>query len=137
MTVGDVTAARIARRGAAEEEDLCVERASAEEQLPVRRARRHIEGRRHKDRLRAAQRHDLRELGETDVEADLHAKAPKRRIKHREISPRGERVALAKPLPARNVDVEEMHLAMARDLPPRRIENEAGIVEAPLRRLGE
>ena len=119
----------IARRRAAGDEALVVHRAHAQAQLPVRGTGGHIERAGNQDQLRARERHHAKPLGKADVKADRDAHLSKRRIEQREPLSRREDIRLPEALPARNVDIEQMHLAVLCDLLPLGREHIAGVIQ--------
>lgn len=113
---GVVGRAHVARGAAQRDVALVVEGAPLGQQAPVQRARDQVEGARVDEGEGAAARGDHGELGEAHVVADGDGDAAVTRQVHERqpVAPR-QHLALAERDAARDVDVEEVHLAVARE----------------------
>ena len=129
MRIGNIARRLIPRRSTARDKALVIQRPRAKQQLPVRRAGRHIERRRHHDQLRALECQNAKELSKAHVKTDRHAEFAKRCVHECVLLSGRERVRLEKSLAARHVDVKQMHLTVLRPLRPLRVKHVAGVVD--------
>ena len=118
VRIGNIARRLVPRRSAARDKALVIQRPRAKQQLPVRRAGRHIERRRHHDQLRALECQNAKELSKAHVKTDRHAEFAKRCVHECVLLSGRERVRLEKSLAARHVDVKQMHLTVLRPLRP-------------------
>mmetsp|Transcript_11294 Transcript_11294/g.33466 ORF Transcript_11294/g.33466 Transcript_11294/m.33466 type:complete len:348 (+) Transcript_11294:52-1095(+) len=129
VAVGLILEARQARRGAGDDEALVVDGAAAREQLVVLRTRRGVEGAREQDHLRPLRPHEHGELGEAHVVADGRPHLAPGGVEDGGPVARRERVGLLEGHLARDVDVEQMNLAVLRQDGALRVHRHAGVVD--------
>jgi len=126
-----VPRARDPRRAAQRHIHLVVERARPAQQLPVQRAGGQVEGARVDEGERAAPRRDRRQLREAHVVADGDGDgAVARQLDQRHLVARRQHRALAERDLARDVDVEEVRLAVRAEQRAVGAEDERRVVEA-------
>src|SRR5262249_62391685 len=113
---------------------LVLDRARAAEHVPVGGARGEGEGGRDEENLRAGPNQTAVELREAKIVADGEAEDAELGGHHHGLGPRGARVRLAHGDPPGEIDVEQVHLAIACEEIATGTEETAGVEAAPLAR---
>ncbi len=114
-----------------------LDRSRSQQRMPVRSARHDRERRRNREQGCAVVDERPEQLGKTNIVADRQPESPRRRIHHGRIVARIHRVRLAVGLlPVRQIDVEQVNLAINGPCIALVVDDDAGAVDAlRLRRL--
>ena len=127
--IGYVLTIFVASGSGCQSEQLVIDGAGTEQDLPVGRTGCHVEGCRNEQDFRTAIAHGLSNLLASEIEADAKSHEAELRFEGGGFLPRGQNFRFEEPLSAGNVDIEQVSLSMAGDLVSAAVINEGCIVD--------